>query len=794
MNPVVLTIRVEFIKLFISASLFLVQQRGTKSTENDDCDQSISRLLVVILKQNMPTACLYAVYNNLMIYNLRTMDATTYLILSNTRLIMGAYVWQWAFRKQISPRKMTAIDILTAGLLFQGLGEFKSRETEQIDRPSAPFTYLLHVGLVLAQMMCSVLASVYNEAVLKARQAKYTHLQNACLYADSILLNVGILMLTRSADKDEPIYNAHPNVLLFAIVLLLACIGLVTSFFLRYLDSISKSVASALEVALTTLLGYIVFGYDISPSSAISVALVSAGAFYYNSADGMESGSVRSRSCLLHSKALLLLLSGFLLWNLLDGNTKRGTIQNDLRGGKQFATLLEKREQIKNLQGDNNALEQTKLPSSDLGYLPCCYANHTRCDWVDVAPFTIPHCEKVNLLLLLEFVQDVLGSGTKQPEVEWFISWGTLLGSVRDGAHIPHDTDIDISVDDASWNLMIRRILDGVANTHFVFDDTRHRRNGLAPARLFFSKDNKIHVDFWRHHHYKTTTTMVVNGADGPLTRGNVHNDKLFPLKQCPYEQSSGIDKGQRMYPCPRDSEWYLRTTYGPDYLEPKRKYGPNPQTRDGAGSTWVVIPNHSCPVPKQHITKHNLMKEVIHILEDIGAPYNLHAGTLLGFVRDCEITGKVLDFAIPIEWAREDDNDFKLQQAMVAAGFHHAWGKPLGTLEAYGYEYAWEKKEKDIRVDMFMVKTEKDRYRSGLWRKKKVYKCSVWLDDVATFQWGDVQVRAPVPFEKALTSSYGKDWQKPFPRKWRWFEDAFEVGQCEDKDGGGLAPGMWTS
>ena len=107
----------------------------------------------------------------------------------------------------------------------------------------------------------------------------------------------------------------------------------------------------------------------------------------YVEPDGMESGSsflecVRSRHCFLLSLfcVLLLNLSSFRLLNLLDGDTRGGAIQSDLRGGKQFATPFDKREQIRNLQDRDNALEQTKLPSSDLEYLPCCYANHTRCD------------------------------------------------------------------------------------------------------------------------------------------------------------------------------------------------------------------------------------------------------------------------------------------------------------------------------------------------------------------------------------------------------------------------------
>jgi hypothetical protein len=44
---------------------------------------------------------------------------------------------------------------------------------------------------------------------------------------------------------------------------------------------------------------------------------------------------------------------------------------------------------------------------------------------------------------------------------------------------------------------------------------------------------------------------------------------------------------------------------------------------------------------------------------------------------------------------------------------------------------------------------------------------------------WGDLQMRVLVPYDTALTSWYGKNWKQPFVGKWRWFEDAFEVGSC---------------
>ena len=69
--------------------------------------------------------------------------------------------------------------------------------------------------------------------------------------------------------------------------------------------------------------------------------------------------------------------------------------------------------------------------------------------------------------------------------------------------------------------------------------------------------------------------------------------------------------------------------------------------------------------------------------------------------------------------------------------------------------------------------------YVNGFWLNGKVYRCPIKRKAVATYDWGGVEVRVPIPFEAALVSLYGKDWRLPFPRKWEWSVDPFRVGSC---------------
>eukprot|EP00957_Ditylum_brightwellii_P141935 10813621-Ditylum_brightwellii.AAC.1 len=105
-----------------------------------------------------------------------------------------------------------------------------------------------------------------------------------CLYIESILLNGLAVMLMSHESADSVRVNL--NVFLSdpfqqGIVFTMATVGIVTSFILCHVDSLSRSVSSASTVVFTTALGYIIFGYDISQRIAWSSVLVSFGVHSY---------------------------------------------------------------------------------------------------------------------------------------------------------------------------------------------------------------------------------------------------------------------------------------------------------------------------------------------------------------------------------------------------------------------------------------------------------------------------------------------------------------------------------
>ena len=104
-------------------------------------------------------------------------------------------------------------------------------------------------SLVLLHIFCGVIGSVSNELLLKKEPAPVVT-QNVLMYGYSVLCNAGLLLVQGQLLEAFSLasLSAAMQPVVMAIVVILVTIGIVTSFFLKHLGSVHKSIASALEV------------------------------------------------------------------------------------------------------------------------------------------------------------------------------------------------------------------------------------------------------------------------------------------------------------------------------------------------------------------------------------------------------------------------------------------------------------------------------------------------------------------------------------------------------------------
>lgn len=158
---------------------------------------------------------------------------------------------------------------------------------------------------IFIQLICSCLAGVYNEYLLKGDGARVNiYVQNIFMYVDSILCNLVFLILQGNIMRAFNMISLRTVFTLNVIVIIVnnAAIGIVTSFFLRYLNSILKTFASALELLFTAILCYFFFDISIHSNTILSISVVSFSIYLYSLSPVNSNNSSSSDTNLSYSK------------------------------------------------------------------------------------------------------------------------------------------------------------------------------------------------------------------------------------------------------------------------------------------------------------------------------------------------------------------------------------------------------------------------------------------------------------------------------------------------------------
>ncbi|KAG2502447.1 hypothetical protein JM18_009832, partial [Phytophthora kernoviae] len=98
-----------------------------------------------------------------------------------------------------------------------------------------------------------------NEVLLKKQTVIPVNLQNVFMYVDTIVCTMGMLVFGLTGQTAEEALAIDNVRVLFSpyvlpMVLIMSMIGVVTSLFLKNLDSVHKAIASALELEFLPLL------------------------------------------------------------------------------------------------------------------------------------------------------------------------------------------------------------------------------------------------------------------------------------------------------------------------------------------------------------------------------------------------------------------------------------------------------------------------------------------------------------------------------------------------------------
>ncbi|XP_071834505.1 UDP-galactose transporter senju-like [Apostichopus japonicus] len=219
-------------------------------------------------------AFLYSLSNNLSFINLSLHDPTTFIIMMQLRIVLTGVIYQILFQKKLSWLQWISLIVLTCGCIIKHL-DFSAEEDTITSIYNFPFT----IGLVflLLQSCMALFAGIYTEYLLKGKKEDVNiWIQNIYMYVHSIFWNF-VFAVVAANFLDDHFWKTEESIFqpkVLAIVFNYLCFGIVTSIFLKMLNSIVKSFAIAIEMVLMPVLGHFLFGVPVSVSTVLSIVLV----------------------------------------------------------------------------------------------------------------------------------------------------------------------------------------------------------------------------------------------------------------------------------------------------------------------------------------------------------------------------------------------------------------------------------------------------------------------------------------------------------------------------------------
>ncbi|GAU89784.1 hypothetical protein RvY_02295 [Ramazzottius varieornatus] len=266
----------EVFKLFASLFMLLLHHRSL-SLWWKDIHEEIIRKPVETLKTAVP-AFIYTFQNNLTFVAISNLDAATFQVVSQIKILTTAIFSVAMLRRQLGGIQWAALLILFIGVAVVQLDQQSPQTSlKAVQHIQSPF---LGLSAILVSSLMSGFAGVYFEKILKGSELSLW-LRNVQLSMYAIPMGLLTCFL---ADGDTVrtkgfLFGYTP--LVWAVVFLQGFGGLVVAMVVKYADNILKGFATSFAIVFSALASVYIFAFEIHGLFVAGSALVIVSIFMY---------------------------------------------------------------------------------------------------------------------------------------------------------------------------------------------------------------------------------------------------------------------------------------------------------------------------------------------------------------------------------------------------------------------------------------------------------------------------------------------------------------------------------
>lgn len=227
-------------------------------------------------------ALLYTVQNNMLYTALANLDAATYSVCYQTKILTTALFSMILLRKRLNLMKWAALILLTVGVALAELSDLSTKRgvasSGAKEHAQSPF---LGFMCVMAAACTSGFAGVYFEMLLKGSRTSLW-IRNIQMGIPSILISLVSVLLKDWSNVTTNGFFYGYNRVVVGVVLLQAIGGLVVAVVVKYADNIRKSFATAVSIIISCIMSMFLFDFHPNGIFVLGVMCVCASVFIYS--------------------------------------------------------------------------------------------------------------------------------------------------------------------------------------------------------------------------------------------------------------------------------------------------------------------------------------------------------------------------------------------------------------------------------------------------------------------------------------------------------------------------------
>ncbi|KAL3943384.1 MAG: hypothetical protein SGBAC_002550 [Bacillariaceae sp.] len=254
----------EVMKLVICCGVIAYQSSGNLLTE---LSVHVIGSPMEMLKLSVPSF-LYCVQNNLLYLALTNLDAATYQVCYQLKILTTAVFSAILLQRKFSMKKWAALILLTIGVsIVQVSGSASESNSEESQKR------FLGLIAVLCAACTSGFSGVYFEKILKGSQTSLW-IRNVQMGLPSVIIALLTVYAKDSAFVAKQGFFGGYSPIVWTVVTVQAVGGLIVAVVVKYADNVLKVFATSFSIVVSCILSAIFFDFHASFGFVVGASLV----------------------------------------------------------------------------------------------------------------------------------------------------------------------------------------------------------------------------------------------------------------------------------------------------------------------------------------------------------------------------------------------------------------------------------------------------------------------------------------------------------------------------------------